>query len=168
MKFKLEDILDATLTVLKVDPKEWHTMRRYRNADVVKVKRYVSIVAFKFGYKYIEIGRFLGNNRTTILYHVNTMSEQMKIYPDMGNTMATIIAHLATREPRQREHVTYAWLARTKKGILIESPSKPELVGSWWIAEGSRMYNPQDAFPWITFETGPVRIRTEVTIDDYE
>jgi hypothetical protein len=92
----------------------------------------------------------------------------MKIYSDMGDTMATIIAHLATKKPLQRSHVTYAWLARTKKGILIESPSKPDLVGNWWIAEGSRMYNPQDTFPWITFETGPVRIKTEVTIDHYE
>ena len=64
--------------------------------------------------------------------------------------------------------VSYGYLARTSSGFLIIAPTIPNEVNGYWIAEGARPYYPQSAFPQITKETGPVKVKIKVTIEDHE
>lgn len=168
MKYSLEDILSATLETLEISPSFWEAMRKYRVADTIKVKRFVSAIAHRFGYKHIEIAHFLHNNRTTIIHHIKTFNDQAVLYEELRTAMQSIVVRLAKRKPMCSGHVSHAWMARTKSGVLVISPVKPERVGAWWIAEGSRLFNPQDAFPQITYESEPMKVRIEITIESNE
>jgi hypothetical protein len=66
------------------------------------------------------------------------------------------------------EDESYGYIARTSSGFLIISPTIPNEVGGYWIAEGVRPYYPQSAFPQITKETGPVKVKIKVTIEEHE
>ena len=68
----------------------------------------------------------------------------------------------------QLEDIGYGYLARSSTGLLIITPSIPHEFGGYWISEGARPYCPQSAFPQITKETGPVKVKIKVTIEDYE
>ena len=68
----------------------------------------------------------------------------------------------------QLEDVRYSYLARSSTGLLIIAPTVPHEYGGFWMAEGARPYYPQSAFPQITKETGPVKVKIKVIIEEYE
>ena len=61
-----------------------------------------------------------------------------------------------------------AYLARCRTGMLIVSTGKPSDMCGYWIAEDAKPFYPQSAFPVVTYETGPVRCKIKVTLDDHE
>lgn len=168
MNYRLEDILSSVLSVLNISHKEWENIRRFRTAESIKVKQYTSVIARKFGYNDEGISRILHCHRSTIYHHIKTMRDLMEVHADRRHMVDSILADLSLKTPLSDSHVSHAWLARTPKGTLTMSPTKPELVGIWWVAEGSKLYNPQDAFPQITFEAGPIKVKIEVTIESNE
>lgn len=70
------------------------------------------------------------------------------------------------RVKTRKSHTTRAWLARTRTGLLIISPNKFTDYAGWWMAEDTKPFYPQDSFPQVTYDSGPVRVKVKVTIDE--
>lgn len=168
MKPQLSDILNATLLQLRIPYDEWETMYSYRIARTIKVKQILSLVAYEYGYKHIEIAEFLHTHRTTVIYHIKTAVDMYTVYDNYRNEVDAVRAICSSDKLYQLSHVSHAWIARTRTGLLIISPNKFEDYSGWWMANDTRTYHPQDSFPQVTYESGPVRVKVKVTIEDNE
>ena len=60
------------------------------------------------------------------------------------------------------------YLARSKNGILIISPGVPERYCGYWVGERTKPYVHQDAFPFLTWESEPIKVKIQITIDHEE
>ena len=167
MRYSLEQILEATLCCCNVSEEEWRLKKHKRDGYLVRVKEIVSLIACQQGYSCNEIGCFLHQNRTTIIYHIKTLKEHIAIYPSIQGLIDAVFEKLGPLPEYQKQMTTYCWLARSSSGLLTISPDIPEKLGGFWIAEGSKPF-PQDQFPQVTYEKGPVKVKIKVTIEENE
>lgn len=170
MKYSLERILSCTLEVLNVSREEWREKQNSREDKMVRVREIFSLISCVYeGYSRTEVGRFLGKNHSTIIHNIKTLKDQSSIYPGLQRLVDRVLQKLefSCRKDEQKEAILQAWLARSFTGILTVSPTCPEPCGGYWIAEGSRPF-PQDQFPQITYEKGPVKVNITVTLEENE
>ena len=169
MKPKLTDILNVALATLGVDYVDWENYSRSRQSFVIRVKELYSLLAYEQGYSLTQIGKHIHHHRATVLYHIRTLKDHCSVYPKCNELIEQARESLkAFIKGEQLEDVSYGYLARTSSGLLIIAPIIPKDVSGYWIAEGARPYYPQSAFPQITRETGPVKVKIKVKIEDHE
>lgn len=168
MKHALTDILDATLTYYRVSHEEWSHMSPYRVGKVVLIKQVVSFLATECGYHPTETGKILCISRSTVIHHNKTFSDMVKLYDEHKLAADTIRAFLDSGQIGNNSQVCYGYLARGKNGLLTISTSLPEEHRGFWLAMGTKPFYPQNAFPQVTYETGPIKVRVKITIEDYE
>lgn len=167
-RHSLEKILECTLVCCNITNEEWHDLTRRRMGYIVRAKQLVSHIAFNEGYKHKEIAQFFGHHRTTIIHNIKTLRDEIKIYPSIQSLVNMIVDKLGPLpEEPQKQMVTYGYLARSSTGLLIFSPHIPENLGGFWMAEGSKPF-PRDQFPQVTYETGPVKVKIKVTLEEDE
>lgn len=167
MKHELVKILDVTLKVLNLTPEQWKERGRSRDGQIVRARQIVSYIAYKEGYYCTEIASFLKQHRTTILHHITVIQDMIRFYPSFNTFVKKIFDKLGPEPPLQTSITMYGWLARGCNRLLTFSPVKPEAVGGYWLAEGTRSF-PKDQFQHITYETGPVKVKIKVTIEEDE
>lgn len=163
MKHSLEKILLSTLQGCDINKEYWEANRQKRLAPVVKVRRIVSLIAIEQGYSCSKVAKFLHQDRTSILYHAKTLREYMKTYSDYQDLVNKIMVLLGPTPDCQELDMTVGWIARSKSGLLTISPTLPDKMGGYWIAEGTRPYYPQNSFPQIQYDSSPVKVRITVT-----
>lgn len=169
MKPKLSEILNVALVTLGVDYVDWENYSRSRQQWVVGIKKLYSLLAYEQGYSHEEIGKYIHHHRTTIINSIKTFKDHCSIYPKCNELVeAARVSLKSLIRGEQLADVSSGYLARTSTGFLIIAPTIPNEVGGYWIAEGARPYYPQSAFPQITKETGPVKVKIKVTIEDHE
>ena len=166
MRPSLNEILLSALDAAKIKHEDWEILRCCRLANVIHAKRIASLVASQYGYKPTEIARILGVDRTTVLYHIKCLKEFYALYQDAKEMVDAVRCDLEKRMGQEVEHIIESWIARNSNGLLIVSPKKPESMGGFWLAEGARPFSPQTAFPQITHDVGPVKVRIKVTIEN--
>ena len=169
MKPKLTEILNVTLATLGVDEVDWENYSRSRQQWIVRIKELFCLLAHEQGYSHGQIGKFIHHHRTTVIHHIKMLRDHCSVYPKCKELIeqARISLKPFIKE-NQLENVSYGYLARTSTGFLIIAPARPDEVNGYWVAEGARPYYPQSAFPQITKETGPVKVKIKVTIEDHE
>lgn len=169
MKPKLAEIFNVALATLGVDYADWENYSRSRQQWIVRIKELYSLLALEQGYSHKEIGTYIHHHRTTIIHYIKTLKDHCSVYPKCNELIeqARVSLRSVVKE-EQLEDVSYSYLARTSSGFLIIAPTIPNEVNGYWIAEGARLYHPQSAFPQITKETGPVKVKIKVTIEDHE
>jgi hypothetical protein len=167
-RHSLEKILECTLHYCVISEEEWRNLRSRSIGEIVRVKQILSFIASNEGYTSNEIAEFLGQHRTTVIYYVKTLKDQIVFYPPIQNLVDSIVHMLGPlpHEP-QKQMITYGYLARSSTGFLTFSQHIPEMLGGYWIAEGSKPF-PRDQFPQVTYETGPVKVKIKVTINKDE
>ena len=169
MKPKLSEILNVALATLGVDYVDWENYSNTRIQRIVRVKELFCMLARDRGYSYKKIGEFIHRDRSTVVFYLKSLKDQCSIYPkckELLDSARTMLRHVLKEDLLEDE--SYGYIARTSSGFLIISPTIPNEVGGYWIAEGARPYYPQSAFPQITKETGPVKVKIKVTIEDHE
>lgn len=168
MKPNLEHILTASLDALGLNHLTWRLHNKTRLASIVRAKQLYCLLAFEEGYSHNEIGRHIGLHRTSVIHHINTFRDHCDIYPDCSDLLEEARSLIPDCEGAQRSHKISAWLARCHTRLLVISPNRPTSVSGYWVSEGSRPYNPQEAFPQITYQSGPIKVLINVTIDNNE
>ena len=168
MRPNLADILKAVLNQECMPYSVWESMSSYRVANIVRVKQMTSFIAHKYGYKHIEIAHFLKMHRTTVIYYIKTIEDLCSVYEAERDSVNKICEYLASDQAIQFSDISSAWLARSVTGLLTISPHKPNEFGGYWMAEGSKVYSPQESFPQVTYGSGPVKVKIKVTIDNDE
>ena len=167
-RHSLENILKCTLRCCNVSREEWLELMARRIGYVVRVKQLFSFIAFNEGYLCKEIAPFIGQHRTTVIHHINTTRDEVMIYPAIKDQVDKITQMLdLPPKDHQKRMVTSGWLARSSTGLLTISPHIPERMGGYWVAEGSKPF-PSDQSPQVTYETGPFKVKINITIEDYE
>lgn len=166
MRPNLTDILKAVLNQECMPYSVWESMNSYRVASIVKVKQTTALIAHRYGYKHIEIAQFLKMHRTTVIYYIKTIEDLCSVYEAEKDSIDKICELLASDQPMQFIDISQGWLARSVTGLLTISPHKPNEFGGYWMAEGSKVYSPQDSFPQVTYGSGPVKVNIKVTIDN--
>ena len=166
---KLSEILDITLATLGVDIGDWEIHSRSRQQWIVKVKEVYCLLAYEYGYSHTQIGNYIKCHRTTVIHYIKALRGQCRIYQKWSNLVEKARTSLKPFVKKgQLEDVSHGYLARSSTGMLIISPIIPSEFCGYWIAEGSRPYATQSAFPQITKETGPVKVKIKVIIEDHE
>ena len=74
----------------------------------------------------------------------------------------------SAKRKKQKSVTTHAWLARTRTGLLLISPNQFTDFAGWWMAEDTKPFYPQNSFPQITYDLGPVKVKVKVIIEDNE
>lgn len=167
-RHSLEKILECTLHCCNITREEWVELMYRRMMFIVRAKQLVSLIAFNEGYEYKEIARFLGHHRTTAIHHVKTLRDEIIIYPTIQGLVDRIVYMLGPLpQDHQKQMITYGYLARSNTGLLTFSQHVPERLGGYWMAEGSKSF-PSDQFPQVTYETGPVKVKIKVTLEEDE
>ena len=164
MRPSLEKILSVALKVFKTSEAEWEIMRQRRAQGAVQITQAVSFIASENGYRVKTISKFLERDHGTVLYGIGKVKEQCFLYKesrDMVRQIRDILSY-------EYSHSSSGYLARSANGLLTISPTLPERMGGYWIAEGSKPYNNQDSFPQITWESEPVKVSVKVTIEENE
>lgn len=168
MRPLLSDILQATLNRLRIPYDEWETMNSFRVSRTIKVKQLLSLIAHEQGYKHIEIAEFLRTHRTTVIYHIKSAEDLCSVYEKYRDDADAIREICNSDRQYQLSHVSQAWIARTRTGLLIISPNKFTDYAGWWMAEDAKPFYPQDSFPQVTYDSGPVKVNIKVTINNNE
>ena len=164
----LENILECTLHCCNISKEEWLQLKHRKLMYIVRAKQLVSHIAYNEGYKHEEIAQFLGLNRTSVIHDIKTLNQAMQIYPTVQDLVDRIIHELGPfPQDHQKQMVAYGWLARSSTGLLTISPHVLERLGGYWMAVGSRPF-PSDQFPQVTYETGPVKVKIKVTLEEDE
>lgn len=166
MRTQLSDILDVTLDILRISHSEWDKGRKSRVRKMVLVKQIVSLIGKEAGYTPTEIASFLGIERTTVIHHQATLAGWCQYSKEQEMTVREIRYCLNHDQRSRTSEVVYAWLSRSLSGLLLVSPSKPELFRGYWFAEGSKPFYPQDSFPQVTYESGPQKVRIKITLEE--
>ena len=163
MRHDLQHILDTTLERCNVSQTEWEENRKSRQGYIVRVRQITALIACEMeGYSLVEVGWFFGKHHATIISYIKSLKDQIDVYPGIQNLVDSVVARLG---PLPQEDLTlHGWLARSNTGLLTISPSRPEKVGGFWIAEKNKTL-PTDQFPQITFESGPAKIRIKITLE---
>ena len=140
----LNRILDATLQCCGLSHDEWREIKHLTRRNAVSVKRVISFIASKEGYPSNVIASFLHLDRTSVIYHVKVMEEQVAIYSDTKLLVEKVKEKLESYSGYQRHVVTHGYISRSRNGLLTISGSCPENIQGYWIAEGTRPFHPQD------------------------
>lgn len=162
MKPNLNKILKAVLKEFKMSAMDFEILRHTRVHSVIQVMQAVSLIASEAGHKPLAIGGFLGKDRTTIIYNVKQMKGICDVYPDMREKLDKVRQELAYDE----SHMYSSYIARSHSGLLTISPGMPVRMAGYWVAEGSKPYKDQNAFPQITWVTEPVKVTIKVSVDE--
>lgn len=164
MKPSLRDILHSALEVTKINKEDWELFKYCRLQQVIHTKRLVALIASEYGYNHKEIASILGIDRSTVHHHIKIVKDLYSLYEDAKEMVD--ITHQSIEKKMGKESVREldAWLSRSKNGILIISPSQPEKMGSFWVAEGSKPFR-QEAFPQVTYDSGPIKVKVRISID---
>ena len=165
MKHPLKQIHDVTLRCMNISPAEWEARGHSRDGRIVRARQILSLIAFNEGYSHNNIAAFLKQHRTSILHHISTIRSESKIYPRLQDLIDRVIETLGPIPFRQTTMIMHGWLARSRNGMLTFSIKKPEPLGGYWMAEGTRPF-PQDQFQQITYEAGPVRTKIKIMLED--
>lgn len=169
MKPRLAEILEVALATLGVDYVDWENYSRSRQQWIVRIKELYCLLSHEQGYSHEQIGRYIHCHRTSVIHHIKSLRDHCRVYPKCNELIEQARVSLKPYiQKDQLEDVSYSYLARTSTGFLTISPTIPTDIGGCWIAEGTRPYYPQSAFPQITKETGPVKVKIRVTIVDHE
>lgn len=166
-RHSLEQILECTLHCCNITREEWQELGSGRKGTIARVKQLVSFIASNEGYRSSEIAEFFGLHRTTAIHNIKILREQIAFYRPLQGLVDRIVEKLGPLPGYQKQMVRYGWLARSATGLLTISPQKPERLGGYWMADGAKPC-PADQFPQVTYETGPVKVKIKVTIEDHE
>ena len=139
-----------------------------RKGYIARAKQLLSYIALNEGYEHNDIAQFLEQHRTSVIHNAKVLREEISFYPPLQDLVDKIVHMLGPlpHEP-QKQMITYGYLARSSTGLLTFSQHIPERLGGYWMSEGSKPF-PKDQFPQVTYETGPVKVKIKVTIEDYE
>lgn len=168
MKCNLKVILRITLGNLGLSMSQWDTIKFSRKREVVNVKKIVALIAYEQGYSHREIGSFLRQDRTTVIHSLKTIKDEISVYAESRERVSRIRAICSDAPPHQSVHEYSGWIARSSSGILTLSNSVPKRMGGYWIAEGSKPFYPYESFPQVTYESGPVKVKVKVSIEEDE
>ena len=169
MRPSLDDIMNTTLSVLNIETSEWEAYRKSRQSFIVRAKELFCLLSFEEGYTHQEIATAIGLHRSTVIHHINAFKAHCDLYPSCYRLIERSQKLLEpSRKNRQKHSYSSGWLARSASGLLTISPVRPERFAGYWVAEGSRPFDPQGAFPQVTYETGPIRVLIKVTMEEDE
>ena len=165
-RHSLDHILECTLRCCNITREEWQKQMHGRKGYIARAKQLLSYIALNEGYDHNDIAQFLEQHRTSVIHNAKVLWEQMSFYPPLQDLVDRIV-HMLGPLPQeyQKQMITYGWLARSSTGLLTFSPHAPEKLGGYWMAEGSKPF-PSDQFPQITYETGPVKVKIKVTLEN--
>jgi hypothetical protein len=163
MRPSLDAILKESLKQFEMRYDDFEILRYTRSRRVVMVKQAVAVVAQEVGYRHQVIAGFLGQERSTIVNYLKQMRDLCDVYPDIRGKLDLIRKKVSYRN----SHTSYGYLARSHSGLLTLSPVEPSRMVGYWVAEGSKPYKDQKAFPQITWESEPVKVKINVTIEEY-
>ena len=161
MRPKLIDILDKTLSHYGICWGQWELIKNTRNKQSVLVKQSVCLVGFLCGYRHSEIAKFLSLGRSNVIHHISVLGEYYELYEDCKNDIDSIMNSLES----QNTFICRGWLARSHTGLLTISPEVPEKCCGYWLCSGSKALPNPEAFPKITYETGPKKVRITITLE---
>lgn len=164
MKPRLTKILNTTLDVFGISNDDWELLKHTREHRAIRIVQAVSYIAYEYGFRTQIIAKFLDKTRGTIAYHIRETKDSITIYKDCKDTINLIKGMLQY----EHEHETSGFLSRSQDGLLIMHPIEPERLGTFWVSVGSYVYQNQAAFPQITWETGPAKVKITVTLDNDE
>lgn len=164
-KYSLEHILNITLKHLNLSREDWEYYKRRRLGVIFKAKQILALLAYKEGYSKSEISRFLDMSRSAALHQISTITDECSIYTTTKELVEKIQEEVNLLPRTQTKMVSYAWLSRSKEGILTASPTIPEKFCDYWIAPGSRTL-PKDQFPQISCHSEPVKVKIQITIEE--
>ena len=128
------------------------------------VVQMTSFVARRYGYKILQIAAFLGREKSTIHGAINQAKDLSDIYPEIRDSIIKIVEEIAY----DHTHTCHGYIARSSTGLLVISSKKPERCAGYWVAEGSKPYINQKAFPQINWSSEPVKVKIKITIEDEE
>ena len=165
MQPPLKRILDTTLSQLGISDEEWDALKEYRVAKTVRVKQIVAFLAHKSGYTHLAIAEFLRLSRPNVTHHIAVYKDLCSVYADVREELEGIEDALNSGTETMLRYSGEAWLARSMNGLLTISSSEPEKVNGYWLAMGTRPFHPQSSFPQVTYESGPMKVKFKVTID---
>lgn len=167
-RHSLDHILECTLRCCNITREEWQKLMHGRKGYIARAKQLLSYIALNEGYEHNDIAQFLEQHRTSVIYNAKVLREEISFYPPLQDLVDKIVHMLGPlpHEP-QKQMITYGYLARSSTGLLTFSQHIPERLGGYWMSEGSKPF-PKDQFPQVTYETGPVKVKIKVTIEDYE
>lgn len=130
-------------------------MKHRRIMHIARAKQLFSFIAYNNGYESKEIAKFLGQHRTTPLHNIKTLGEQIAYYSDLQDLADKIVEKLDTLSGNHNQIVTYGWIRRSDTGLLAISVDLGNVI-------------PNELFPKLTYETGPVKVKIKVTLDENE
>lgn len=167
-RHSLDHILECTLRCCNITREEWQKLMHGRKGYIARAKQLLSYIALNEGYEHNDIAEFLEQHRTSVIHNAKVLREEISFYPPLQDLVDKIVHMLGPlpHEP-QKQMITYGYLARSSTGLLTFSQHIPERLGGYWMSEGSKPF-PKDQFPQVTYETGPVKVKIKVTIEDYE
>lgn len=165
----LAEILNVVLAVLNIDEQQWEACRKTRQLTAIQVREFYSLLAYEHGYSPEKIGRFIGLHRTSVMARIKTIKGYCSVYPKQNELLDKARVRLQEYVRKEQvEDLSISFLSRSSTGLLTISPIMPSRVCGYWIAEGSRPYYPQTAFPQITWDSDPKVVKIKVTIEDHE
>lgn len=167
MRPTLKEILNVALDIVGIPHEDWEILRCCRLQQVILAKKIVSLVGSEYGYRHQQIASFLGMDRTTIIHNIKSLKEFYSLYQDAKEMVDRARMALDKYTGFERMRVTEGWLARSANGMLIISTKEPEKIGKYWVAEGGKAYC-KDAFPQVTYQSSPVKVKIQITIKDEE
>lgn len=164
-KYSLEHILNVTLKNLNLSEADWSYYKKTRLGVIYKAKQILALLAYREGYSKSEISKFLEMSRSAALRQISTITDECSIYKATKELVEKVQEEVNQLPRTQTKMVSYAWLSRSKEGILTVSPTIPEKFCDYWIAPGSRTL-PKDLFPQISYYSEPVKVKIQITIEE--
>ena len=133
------------------------------------MKELFCLLAYEYGYNHSEIGRFIHQHRTSVIHNINVLKDHCDVYPSCNMLIEDARALISPKKENPFSYVTYvAYIARCRSGMLIISSQKPEGMSGYWISCDAKPFYPQDAFPKLTYEKGPAKVKIKITLDENE
>ena len=165
-RHSLDHILECTLRCCNITREEWQKQMHGRKGYIARAKQLLSYIALNEGYEHNDIAQFLEQHRTSVIHNAKVLREEISFYPPLQDLVDKIVHMLGPLpQEHQKQKITYGWLARSSTGLLTFSPHAPERLGGYWMAEGSKPFQ-SDQFPQITYETGPVKVKIKITLEN--
>ena len=143
---------------------DYELLRYTSTRSVVTIRQVVTLLAQEAGYRHLVIAGFLGKERSTIVNYIQQIKDLCDVYKDIREKVERVRKKMAYAG----FHEFSGYLARSHSGLLTLSPAEPSRMAGYWVAEGSKPYKEQKAFPQITWESEPVKVKIKVTIEEYE
>lgn len=159
MKPTLEEIQDATLTVLGVRKEIFKKARKSRESQILRIKQIICLFGQRYGHSLSKIGAFLNLHHSTI-HHGKLVAQDYykyeKEYAEIVDEVGRLLKKIENSYESTIEHTVEGWVARNAfGGELNFFTKKPRFLDGVWMSDGECHRLPVDYFPQIEYDSKP-------------